>query len=219
MTSPDYEHGRFTLKRQFVKDGINVSEDKIKSYCNEGGYDEQVVRTKINDDIMFRWFFVKDPIRQNFYELLFLDFVKEINGISNAEKPSPVLQLYEGEILSTEEIKKRNIYPPCKSIDFSWKYKNNDFYVYHKYAKDSGGHQDNQYQDLQCFIEEANKVKIQNTFFLAVADGEFWNTMNGKARMTKIERLRTLVNNTTVFALQSSDLITLLGNITNNETT
>lgn len=40
MTAIDYEKGRLAVKKQYVKDGINVSEELIKSYCRDGGYDE-----------------------------------------------------------------------------------------------------------------------------------------------------------------------------------
>ena len=220
MPAPDYENARFNLKRQIVREGIRVSENKIRSYCDEGGYDIQMVRERIKNDEMFRWFFVKDPIRQNFYENLFLEWFTEIEGVRRPiQLGGNELRLFEGEILNQNDVRTRNVNPPCKSIDFSFEHNGNMFYVYHKYAKEAGGHQDNQYQDLQCFIEEANKVNIPHTFFLAIADGNFWSTRNGRANMTKMQRLQELSNKTTVFALSSNELITMLETIPSNETT
>lgn len=142
----------------------------------------------------------------------FLKFIREIDGMSGATLLSgkSTLRLYEGEVLTKFEVDRRQIQPPCKSIDFHWMYKDCSFYAYHKYAKDPGGHQDNQYHDLQCFIEEANKVDGEGLFFVAIADGGFWNTMNGRAGTTKIENLKSLANKKSVFALTSADLRELM---------
>ena len=210
MTSPDYENARFSKKKRLVKENKDVSNAQIKSFCEEGGYNEKDVRVKIKMDEMFRWHFVKDPIKQNIYEELFLEYIEQFDGISNAKKPSPAIQLYNGRILTTQKIKNENIKPPCKTIDFSFNFKNKDIFIYHKYAKDSGGHQNNQYKDLLCFINEANKVKISDAFFIVVVDGKFWKTKNGNAKKQKIDNLKDVANKKNTFATYSGGLFDVL---------
>ena len=96
--------------------------------------------------------------------------------------------------------------PKSKSIDFYWECGSKKFYAFHKYTKDSGGHQDNQYRDLQVFIGEANTSGIKDSYFLAIADGDYYSTNNGRARTTKIERLKQIANGKNVFAMTSDEL-------------
>ncbi len=213
MNAPDYEGARLALKRRRVLEGTDVSDDRIRSYCMDGGYDESEVREKIKNDEMFRWLFVKDPIRQNVHESLFLKFVGRMAGVHDAQKITGV-RLYEGKILTGGEVKHLGVEPPCKRINLHWEYKGCRFYAYHKYAGDTGGHQDNQYHNLKCFITEANKVGESKTVFLAIADGEFWNTINGRAGMAKIEKLKSMANKRSVFALSSGELAGLLDSVT-----
>ncbi len=164
-----------------------------------------MVREKIKTDDLFRWFFLKDPIRQNVHELYAAAFIESINAVTNFKK----LGSDEMFVISGGVVKKSDLgtmKPKSKSIDFYWECGSKKFYAFHKYAKDSGGHQDNQYRDLQVFIGEANTSGIKDSYFLAIADGDYYSTNNGRARTTKIERLKQIANGKNVFAMTSDEL-------------
>lgn len=74
--------------------------------------------------------------------------------------------------------------------------KNIEFYATHKYTKVSGGHQDNQYKDIQEFIKESVTNTYTDKYFIAICDGDFYNTKNSQRGISKLENLQRLaVNN------------------------
>ena len=75
----------------------------------------------------------------------------------------------------------------------------------HKYAKEPGGHQDNQYEDLLKFIQACINIPEKNSVFLAIADGEYFNSIDGKVGKTRIQNLRDAGNNSNVFGLTSEE--------------
>jgi len=99
----------------------------------------------------------------------------------------------------------------AKSIDFSWTIGNIRFYASHKYTKDSGGAQDNQYLDMQNFLKNTRDCNIKNTVFLAICDGKYYQAKDSKTGdNTKIERLQRLTDNKTSFVLTVNDLMDFL---------
>ena len=66
------------------------------------------------------------------------------------------------------------------------------------------------YKDLQNFIAQANPTTARNTFFVAIADGNFYQNRNGQARMSRIDRLRNLVTGRAVHACTINDLEALM---------
>ena len=82
-----------------------------------------------------------------------------------------------------------------------------------KYTKASGGSQGSAYKDLQLFIGESNPSVLQNTYFVAIADGEFYQKLDGKAKTTRIQRLKDLANKSKVFACEITELEALMKNL------
>lgn len=207
-TSDEFEDARNLQKRRAWNSG-DYSSEKLEKFCRETGEDEAYVRDQINKNKLLRWFFLRDPIRQNIHEKTMMGFLHGIKVISNLKKlHTNELYIIGGDVIAKKAMGKMK--PNCKSIDFYWECKGKKFYAYHKYTKASGGHQDNQYKDLKMFIEEANRVGNSNQIFIAIADGEFYNTMDGKAKVTKIQRLKELANEKNVFAMKSTELVEYL---------
>lgn len=67
----------------------------------------------------------------------------------------------DGAVIEKNELK---LYPKAKTIDFEWDYKGYKIYASHKYTKDRGGAQDNQYKDLQEFIRQCRESTLKKTF-------------------------------------------------------
>ena len=134
--------------------------------------------------------FCKNPNKQNFYEKIAADMIKDMYGVDGFEKlPNQSLYVSDGVVFKNKEHKK---YPKAKTLDFKFRYKNYTIYASHKYTKDSGGSQDNQYKDLQDFIIQSRDTKIPQTVFIAIADGDYYSNQNGKAGTTKMEHLKSL---------------------------
>lgn len=181
-----------------------LSDGRIKSYCERTGYDPRVVGEKITRDEMFRWCFVVDPIRQNVFEKIAAEYIESMTGVSSFKKyGTSDLFIVAGALKKKKEIK--GMKPESKSIDFGWKYGGRNFYASHKYTNESGGAQDNQYRDVQRFIEDANRVGGQD-IFVAIVDGEYYNTWDSQANMTRRKRLEQMANQHNVFVKSTDEL-------------
>ena len=112
-----------------------------------------------------------------------------------------------------KEVKERGGTGEAKTLDFEWQSKGKQIYASHKYTKDGGGGQDNQYRDMKDFIREANKSHTPNTIFLAIADGPYYGMNDTGSRTTKLQNLQYLANRTNVFALSGEELEEFLNNL------
>ena len=172
---------------------------KIQTYCERTGYDFDDVVKKINSDEMFAITFATDPARQNLYENLAGDYIKSIEFITNFQKlphsGKGAKYIIKGSVIDGETKSDSGGATEAKSIDFYWEYQDKKFYAFHKYTRESGGAQDNQYSDMKSFIENANNSANPTHFFFAIADGAYFDTQNGQAQISKIENLKQLANN------------------------
>ncbi len=181
-----------------------LSKGRIKSYCERTGYDQCTVDKKIARDEMFRWCFVVDPKRQNISEKIAAKRIKSIEGVSSFKKyGTKDLFIVAGALKKKKELK--GMKPESKSIDFGWKYGGRDFYASHKYTKESGGSQGSQYNDIQKFITDANEVGGRD-IFVAIVDGEYYNTIDSNANMTRRKRLEQRANQNNVFVKSTDEL-------------
>ena len=174
---------------------------KILNFCNQHGFDRHDVVEEIKNNRMLAACFAKNPNRQKFHEITAGRYIRSIDGVhefrdSNEEK----LLFMNGAVVNESTVRDSGGVSNVKTIDFRWKYGNYTFYAYHKYTKESGGSQDNQYKDMQSFIEQANKSTATRTFFIAIADGPYYEGRNGQANKTRMSRLIQLSNNQTVFS-------------------
>ncbi len=212
MPTVDYEK----IKNDQFKKNVRTLKskdvmDKIEKFSKRSGYTVKKISDKIDSDEMIRWFFAKDPIKQNIHENTAIDFIKKINGIKDFKKfGTNEAFVVNGGIMLSTELKEKQIRPKTKSIDFYWKYGNDEYYASHKYTKDEGGGQTHQYKDLISYIQECNNSSRKNTKFLAIADGKFYEGINGKAGTSKIQHLQELADNRTTYAMTINDLETFM---------
>ena len=215
---PDYEKEfvkaiRANLK--LVLDALDSKESglakRINTFASRFDFAVSEVEKKIRKDEMFRAFFAKDPGKQKIHENIAARFIERISGVKSFKQLShDSLVVLGGMISSREEALRRGAASTPKTIDFSWEYKGKTIYASHKFTKESGGAQDNQYKDLQGFIREANESGLKNTFFLAIADGAYYRLNHRGSDKTKLEHLKGIANRRNVFALSSDDLETWL---------
>ncbi len=180
---------------------------KIKNFCIKHGFSEKVFVGEVKKNRFLMAVFSKDPGKQQIHEKIAANFIKKLSSVKNFEQlPHGALSILSGGVLPKKELSRMGARGKAKTIDFSWNTKGTQIYSSHKYTKEGGGAQDNQYSDLQEFINEANRSNLPNTFFLAIADGDYYNTRDANANMTKIEFLKNLANRRNVFAMQIHEL-------------
>ena len=208
MPIVDYEKIKLVQLKKNVKNLKSGDvKKKIKEFSKRSGYSYDEIAKKIDGDEMFRWFFAKDPIKQNIHEYTAVNFIKKLDGVKDFKKlGTDEMFVINGGVLLGTELKSKQIRPKTKSVDFYWKYGNTEFFISHKYTKDGGGGQDNQYHDLISYIQECNNSTRKNTTFLVIADGKFYDSKNGKAGTSKIQHLKQIADKRTTFALTINDL-------------
>ena len=169
------------------KDLLKKIEDFAEKYLIEEEYIKEKILVKESISLAM---FSKEPTKQNIFEKIASGFISKIEGVKNFQKlPNTSHYVCNGVVIKKEDLKQ---YPKAKTIDFTWKFSKFTIYCSHKYTKDSGGAQDNQYKDLQGFIEECRDNKKTDVVFIAIADGEYYQMQNGRAGMKKIDNLRQM---------------------------
>ena len=205
---PDFD-GAYRLSWKSNYDRFRMSETtkKIKTFGERTGIAEDVIRQKIRDDPIFKWWFVKDPKRQNLYEDVAADWLRQQPHVKDFQRiGSGSLLICAGVVMAKGELRKRGGATNAKSIDFKWNTRGHKVYATHKYTLEGGGAQDNQYEDLHAFIAEANKSTASSTIFIAIADGPYYDTRDGNRKATRIGALRQAANVRNVFAGRSADV-------------
>lgn len=222
---PDYEKlflRRCKTNHTEVVDSVQENEAgmirKISTFCDRSGYSFDEVRQKILRDEMFAFHFAKDPAKQNLFETAAGEYINSIECISNYKKlPSggkEAVYVIQGGIFTSEERRKFDIKKEAKSVDFYWECGDKKFYVFHKYTRQTGGAQDNQYADIRSFITSANDSSSDKNFFIAIADGAYFDTKNGHDDESKINSLKRLSNSGKgVYAVKINELNELLKSI------
>ena len=200
------------VKRQLSNKELDT---KVRNFCNLHDFKEKDVRTLILKYDIVAALFAKNPNTQNFYEKTAAQYIKNIKGVVDFELlPSNKLVVAGGAVMEKKNWKVLGGRTRAKTIDFTWNYKGLVFYAAHKYTKQSGGSQGNQYKDLQNFIEEALPCTKHNTRFIAIADGDFYGGQNGLAGRSRIDYLKHLASNQVVYACTIDELERLLQKIT-----
>ncbi len=189
---------------------------KIKNWAEKFGYSFNTIKNKILEDEVFRCFFAKDPAKQNIYENIASKYIDSLDNVQQFKKLSSAgdnaLYLSSGKLLKGSEI--RNQAKDTKSIDFHWTTNQTTVYASHKYTKDVGGAQDNQYADMQEFLKNARDCSLKNVMFIAICDGEYYQKKDSKTGdKTKIDRLKRLTDNKTSFVLTIDTLYDFLKTI------
>ena len=191
---------------------LPINYKKVDDTAREQGISSEEVLKKIRNDSGYAVAFITDPGKQRFHEKVAGCAIEQIPGISEFEQlATNAVRIVGGNIMSDRKMKEQGGSSKCKSLDFKWKYEGLIFYASHKYTKESGGSQDNQYKDLHNFIKEANDIARPAQVFVALADGAYYNTKNSTRGMTKLESLKREANpQKRVYAGRTSDLLKLM---------
>lgn len=194
-----YEQGYLDAYRDNVKDAPRAAragelDKKIESFCKLHGLKKTELIQEIEQNEIVAACFAKNPNKQRYHEIVAAKFVKSLRGVRNFFGPDdgPKKVIVNGAVMNASEFSKAGGSLEVKTIDFRWEYMGRNFFASHKYTKESGGSQDHQYEELQRFIKSANMCTIKNTYFIAIADGRYYEGNQGRGKKTKMMRLKEL---------------------------
>ena len=145
---------RNSLDERWVKTKVNNHVEKFNGLFT---YEETIEQIKTNDIVASM--FCKDPSKQNISEKM----AEKILGIPKlpANGANSIRFTPDGELTGVKSI------GVSKSADFLF----NGIYFTQKYTTESGGAQDNQYNDVVDFLVKGSiNYKVG-----AMVDGEYWD--------------------------------------------
>lgn len=163
---------------------------KIENESKRKNYNFKDILEKIRNDHMYASMFAKEPIKQNLAENLQLKFLKERNKniIKLPSTGKGAYYLSNGSLITNQKHKPLKT---CKSMDFYDP--DSKIFYYAKYTNQSGGSQDNQFNDLKNFINEcllyiknSNREKNDDYYFVILVDGDYYNREKFKILKTLI---------------------------------
>jgi hypothetical protein len=169
--------------------------EKIMKFLNRFSFFNltiaQVVE-EIRDSELLAAHFIIEPTKQNFYEKTALKFIHGILGyvdesIQLPNKGPRAFYIING-MLQTGLIENPGV--PHKSIDFRIPIPNtqNHIYISHKHTDLDGGAQKQSFADLNHFVSQSN-LNVTPNYFVAIADGNFYNNIRGRQRISKLKQL------------------------------
>ena len=178
---PDYESHVLDLwleNASVVPRLLSESENhllkKIETYSDRFKYTSAEITEKISKDPMFAAQFAKEPRRQGIHEKLASKWLDEIECVSNFQvlPKSGANALY---VDSDGEVRKIRRNPKSKSLDFMWTTGKTTCYAMHKYTKQSGGDQDNQFKEMEALLRRFIECRDESCILIVIVDGPYYN--------------------------------------------
>ena len=189
---PDYDAREQELSREYAQEvpeqlanGASDLLKKIQTYHYRFGYSIDEIRREIRDNPMFAASFAKEARRTGFHEEMaarWLTAFPSVQEFTTLPK-SGVNALYvtgDGEVRRGSEIQGR----PSKSLDFHWRTGTTTCYAMHKYTREGGGNQDNQYREMRQLLQQFLRCPDENCMLIVVVDGPYYT----EARMAALRR-------------------------------
>lgn len=197
-----------------VRDAIlNGDKDmslKINNYSEKYNIPQRFLKHRILRDPIFANQFAKDPAKQSIHQNTAASFIESITYVENFQQLPAGGQnakyICKDGILYTGNRPSGNT---VKSIDFYWIYDNKEYYAAHKYTKDEGGAQDNQWNDLMEFLANAAKSRHPNKYFLAIGDGAYYQKEykeNGIKYASRIDYMNKTYSTEKALAITTDEL-------------
>jgi len=191
-----------------------VGERKIKRAAEKRGVAPEDVLAVIRDSRLYRAEFIKDPKRQNLYEKIAAAAIKSMPGVRGFEHYGTNKVELVGGVPKRRGGGRRAGPGAAKSVDFGWKRGGLEYFAAHKYTKELGGAQDNQYRDILAFVGEANKNTAVGRVFVAIADGEYYDFADAGSKTKKIDVLKQNADaKRGVFAVRINELVGLMDSL------
>ncbi len=180
-----------------VKDVVQAAKSgdldkKLETFCSLHGYAKEEIIREIEQNEIVATCFAINPNKQNFYKKEAARFIERLNGVRTFQSPStrPKTVIANGEIVVLPDSSNVAIPPQAKTIDFRWEYKGRKFLACHKYTKESGGAQDQQFNEFRRAIGLSNLNLDDGVNFIAIVDGPYFDGRLDHQHTSRKEMLR-----------------------------
>lgn len=201
MQKPDYDEG---VRKEWQANIEECRENPLQRFkelessqkYRRMGISLELIRHWLCTDDTAAYFFAKDPSKQTYHQKVARDWIKALPGVSQMEQldvnGDDAKYLSAGNVISGRDIGNTD---GKKSLDFEWKFIFSTgeflrFYASHKYTNESGGAQDNQFEELRKYTKEANGLRRETGYrLLAIADGDFYKRKRKGQQLTRIQEL------------------------------
>ena len=122
---------------------------------------------------MFAAHFATDPTRQRLHERVAADWLQNTPSIENFEllPSSRKAGLY---VTSDGEIRIGGENAPGKSLDFRWTVGEITYLASHKYTKESGGAQDQQFAEMLSLLRRFQNCQQKGYVLIVIVDGTYY---------------------------------------------
>ena len=190
---PDYDAIEEARSREYAREvPAQLANDdpdllkKIDTYVKRFDYTHEQVRGKIDIDPMFAASFAKEARRTGFHEETAAQWLKAFPSVQDFTTlpKSGANALYvtgDGEVRRGSEIQGR----PSKSLDFRWRTGTTTCYAMHKYTREGGGTQDNQYREMRELLQQFLRCPDESCILIVIVDGPYYT----EARMATLRRI------------------------------
>lgn len=195
INPPNYEGREKRLWKANAKkvvDDLNAGDKyilkKIENYSWRFGISQKEVEKEIRRNTLFANSFATEPRRQGLHEKTAADWLKRHEPlISNFETlpksgKDALLINSDGEIV----LRKHSRAKPSKTLDFRWATGKYTVYATHKYTKEPGGGQDNQFKEvLELLKKFQNGSASEDCILFAIVDGPYYT----EAKLEELNKL------------------------------
>ena len=148
--------------------------EKLLGFSERFGYPFEDVLAHAKADEMFRAWFAVDPGRQSIHQKLAADWLRELPWVDGFDV-LPVVGRNAWYVTGDGDLVKGRNPHKLKSLDFRWRTGMRSVFAMHKYTKQGGGSQDNQFTDvmstLACWSAGAAD---ESTVLLGIVDGDYY---------------------------------------------
>ena len=158
------------IKKNFLHYDLNSPDDISWKEIKE------TAQAYLNADEIIQINFCKDSTRQTVDELVQRDMLNEELPNWVFKKCKPVTYVYDGKLLDKKTYLELDRQRTRKDIDTLGESENKNIWIFQKYAKVAGGHQDNVLTETKHFLIDAAMYTSDNNdhnYFIAQLDGKF----------------------------------------------
>jgi hypothetical protein len=214
---------------------------RLSSHGQKYGYTLEEVYKQARRNKYFGETFAVDPKKQNIYENLAFERIKENKSVSSLIKPpgggadSVIIEESTGLLTTRGKLKElgREDAETTKSADFIWIAHGTLFVASHKYTQESGGGQNHQRDDLAKFLNAVpEKTQYASpssvlyhhedetmlpVVFIAFADGPYYIEDNKSGNGTKLDKLKARSEGHNKYVITMDSLPNLISEIGKRE--
>lgn len=171
---------------------IGKLDKKIKTFCELHGCSKESLIREIEKNEIVAACFAINPSKQNFYKKEAARIIQSLDRVRNFHGPNhqPKKIIVNGEVIQESSVSKSKNSSDTKPIDFWWEFEGRVFLACHKYTKESGGAQNQQFREFQRTINLSELHLDSSTYFVAIVDGPYFEEKKDEKTDSRLDTLK-----------------------------